>query len=360
LLKIGIVGLAQSGKTTLLEILTRAHGSASGAGRPEARVGVVRVPDPRLDRLAEMYHPKKTVHASVEYVDTSGSIIEIARAGAQMAALREMDALAHVVGVFASDAATPEASLAAARVAIESVELELMLSDLAVVEKRVERLEKDLKKSRNPVLEKEFHALQLAKTALEKQTPLREVSLGAEEEKTLRGFTFLSMKPMLFVLNLGEKDAARLGAEEEFRGLAGLTSRPRTEVTAVCGKIEVELAQLDEKDAAEFLASYELKESALSRLIRSSYHLLGLISFFTVGEDECRAWTIRSGKTALEAAGEIHTDLAKGFIRAEVVKYEDLIQDGGLAEARNHGHLKLEGKDYVVHDGEIVHIRHSG
>ncbi|PYV14671.1 MAG: redox-regulated ATPase YchF [Acidobacteria bacterium] len=359
-MKIGIVGLAQSGKTTLFEILTRAHGSAAGAGRPEARVGVVRVPDRRLDRLAEMYHPKKTVYASVEYVDTSGSIIEIARAGAQMAALREMDALAHVVGAFGGDASAPEASLAGARAAIESVELELMLSDLAVIEKRVERLEKDLKKIRNPVLEKEFQALQVAKTTLEKQTPLREVPLGAGEEKTLRGFTFLSMKPMLYVLNLGEKDAARLGAAEEFQALAGFASRPRTEVTAVCGRIEAELAQLDEQDAAEFLSSYGLKESAIARLIRSSYHLLGLISFFTVGEDECRAWTIRSGRTALEAAGEIHSDLAKGFIRAEVVKYDDLVSSGGLPEARTRGVLKLEGKEYVVQDGEIVHIRHSG
>lgn len=361
MLKIGIVGLAQSGKTTLFGILTRQHGSAAGAGRPEARVGVVPVPDQRLDRLAEMYHPKKTVYASVEYVDTPGSIIDIARTGSQMAALREMDALARVVRLFDSEGAAPGGGPADARAATESVELELMLSDLEVIDKRVERLEKDLKKTRIPDLEKELHTLQLAKAALEKQTPLRELTLTAGEEKTLRGFTFLSMKPLLYVLNLGEKYAARVAAAEDIAAeVGGLEARPRTEVTAVCGKIEAELAELDDAEAADFLASYGLKESALARLIRSSYHLLGLISFFTVGEDECRAWTIRSGKTAVEAAGEIHSDLAKGFIRAEVVKYEDLVQDGGMAEARIHGHLKLEGKEYVVHDGEIVHIRHSG
>ena len=361
MLKIGIVGLAQSGKTTLFQILTRAHGSGAGSGRAEAHVGVVRVPDIRLDRLAEMYHHKKTVHASIEYVDTPGSIIELARTGAQMAALREMDALAHVARGFDTESAAPaQAGLGDVRAAIESVELELMLSDLAVIEKRVERLEKDLRKARDPALDRELHTLQKAKASLEKQTPLREISLTAEEEKTLRGFTFLSMKPMLYVLNLGEKDAARIAAAEEFAVGAGLRARPRTEATAICGKIEAELAELEEREAAEFLASYGLKESAMARLIRSSYHLLGLISFFTVGEDECRAWTIRAGKTALEAAAEIHTDLAKGFIRAEVVKYDDLISSGSFAEARNRGLLKLEGKEYVVQDGEIVHIRHSG
>ena len=359
-LKIGVVGLAQSGKTTLFQILTRAHGSGAGSGRAEAHVGVVRVPDRRLDRLAEMYHPKKTVHASIEYVDTPGSIIEIARTGAQMAALREMDALAHVARRFDTDSAAPHGGPGDARAAIESVELELILSDLTIIEKRAERLEKDLKKARDPALDRELHALQKAKAALEKQTPLRELSLGAEEEKTLRGFTFLSIKPMLYVLNLGEKDAGRIAAAEEFAVAAGLQARPRTEATAICGKIEAELAELEEREAAEFLASYGLKESAVARLIRSSYHLLGLISFFTVGEDECRAWTIRAGTTALEAAAEIHTDLAKGFIRAEVVKFDDLLRSGGLAEARTHALLCLEGKGYVVQDGEIVHIRHSG
>jgi GTP-binding protein YchF len=354
-LKTGIVGLAQAGKTTLFRILTHAHGSGLASGRPEAHVGVVHVPDARLDRLKEMYQPKKTVYASIEYVDTAGSVIDLARAGAQTASLREMDALAHVVRAFDDPGAgTPDPQRD-----IENVELELILSDLAVVEKRLERLEKDLKKQKNPALQKELNVLQASKAALEKQIPLREVARDAEEERLIRGFTFLSSKPMLYVLNLGEKDAARADAAEDFARAAGLRQRPKTAVSAVCGNVEAELAELEDSEAAEFLASYGLKESAVARLIRSTYHLLGLISFFTVGEDECRAWTIRAGTTAVEAAGEIHTDLQQGFIRAEVVTYEDLIAAGSLAEARNRGQLKLEGKEYIVTDGEIVHIRHS-
>ncbi len=357
-LKIGIVGLGQVGKTTLFRILTHAHGSGLSSGKQEAHVGVVRVPEPRLDRLTQMYHPKKTVYASIEYVDTPGSVIEIARTGSQMASLREMDALAHVVrafddGVSAGGSVNPKGD-------IENVELELILSDLSVVEKRLERLEKDLKKQKVPALEKEFQVLQLCKAALEKQIPLREVARTPEEERIVRGFTFLSSKPMLYVLNLGENEVAQANAAEEFAANAGLKQRAHTAVTAICGQVEAELAELSEAEAAEFLSSYGLKESGVARIIRSSYHLLGLICFFTVGEDECRAWTIRTGTPALEAAGEIHSDLQKGFIRAEVVKYDDLISTGGLAEARAQALLKLEGKEYIVNDGEVVHFRHSG
>ena len=360
MLRTGIVGLDQVGKTALFRILTHSHGTGLGSGKPEAHVGVVHVPDARLDRLVEMYQPKKTVHASVEYVDTPGSVIELARTGMQAASLKEMDALAHVVRVFEDESVPPPAGGVDARRDIENVELELMLSDLAVVEKRIERLEKEIKKQKSPVLEKEYQALQRCKTALEKQTPLRELHLEPDEDRAVRGFTFLTIKPMLYVLNLGERDAARANVAEEFAAEAGLKQRPRTEVTAICGNVEAELAELSDADAVEFMACYGLRESAIARLIRSSYHLLGLISFFTVGEDECRAWTIRSGATALEAAGEIHTDLQKGFIRAEVVKFDDLGVAGSLAEARNRGWLKLEGKEYVVQDGEVVHIRHSG
>jgi GTP-binding protein YchF len=360
LLRIGIVGLAQVGKTTLFQILTRAHGSGPGAGRPETHVGVVRVPDARLDRLVEMFQRQKTIHATIEYVDTPGSIIELARTGVQSQNLRELNALMHVVRAFQDEAIPAEGGAVNPQHDIENVELELMLSDLAMVEKRVERLERDLKKQKNPSLEKELQVLKVCKTVLEKQTPLREASLGPEEERLIRGFTFLSLKPMLYVLNLGEKDAARANAAEQFAAAAGLRQRPHTAVTAICGKVEAELAELSDSEAAEFLASYGLKESAISRLIHASYQLLGLISFFTVGDDECRAWTIRAGTSALEAAGEIHSDMQRGFIRAEVVKYEDLMAAGGLAEARARAQLKLEGKDYIVHDGEVVRIRHSG
>ena len=360
LLRIGIVGLAQVGKTTLFQILTRAHGSGHGAGRPEAHVGVVRVPDARLDRLVEMFHRQKTIHATIEYVDTPGSIIELARAGVQSQSLRELNALLHVVRAFQDEAIPAEGGAVNPRRDIENVELELILSDLAMVEKRVERLEKDIKKQKNPSFEKELQVLKVCQAVLEKQTPLREASLGPEEERVVRGFTFLSLKPMLYVLNLGERDAARANAAEQFAVEAGLKQRPNTAVTATCGKVEAELAELNDSEAAEFLASYGLNESASSRLIHASYQLLGLISFFTVGDDECRAWTIRAGTSALEAAGEIHSDMQRGFIRAEVVKFEDLMAAGGLAEARARAQLKLEGKDYIVQDGEVVRFRHSG
>jgi len=355
----GIVGLAQVGKTTLFQILTRAHWSGHGAVRPEAHVGVVRVPDARLDRLVEMFQRPKAIHATIEYVDTPGSVIELARTGVQSQNLRELNALLHVVRAFQDEAIPAEGGAVNPQRDIENVELELMLSDLAMVEKRVERLERDLKKQINPALEKELQVLKACKTVLERQMPLREAPLGPEEERLIRGFTFLSLKPMLYVLNLGEKDAARANAAEQFAA-AGLKRRPHTAVTAICGKVEAELAELADSEAAEFLASYGLKESAISRLIHASYQLLGLISFFTIGDEECRAWTIRAGTTALEAAGEIHSDMQRGFIRAEVVKFEDLVAAGGFAEVRARAQLRLEGKDYIVQDGEVVRIRHSG
>ncbi len=355
--RIAIVGLDQVGKTTLFHILTRSHGSAGASSRPEAHVGVVRAPDARLDKLSELCKREKTIHATVEYLDTPGSVIDLARTGSQAAALREIGALAHVVRAFGEEAG---GSVNNPKRDIENVELELMLSDLAVIEKRLDRLEKDVKKQKNPALEKEQQVLERCKSGLEKQAPLRELNFSAEEERAIRGFTFLSLKPVLYVLNLGEKDSARADAAEEFARDAGLKPSPRTQLSAISGKVEEELIDLPETEAAEFLASYGLKESAIARLIRACYQLLDLISFFTVGEKECRAWTIRRGTKALEAAGEIHSDIQKGFIRAEVVKFQDLVDTGSLAEARSRGLLRLEGKEYVVQDGEVVYFRHSG
>ena len=358
--KIGIVGLSQVGKTTLFRILTHRHGSGLASGKQEAHVAVVRVPEGRLERLVAMHPGRPAVHATVEYIDTPGSIIELARTGVQTASLREMDALAHVVRVF-DDATVPHPAGSVDPLRdMENVELELILSDLAITERRLDRLEKDLKKQKNPVPEKELHVLKVCKTALEKQTPLREVILTPDEELAIRGFTFLSVKPTLCVLNLGERDAARASVAEQFAADAGLKQRPKTAVTAVCGKVEDELAELDDAEAAEFLASFGLQESAAARLIRSSYRLLGLISFFTIGEHECRAWTLRAGTTAFEAAGVVHTDFQRKFIRAEVVRFEDLAAAGSLAEARNRALLKLEGKEYIIRDGDVVYFRHSG
>lgn len=361
MLRIAIIGLAQTGKTTLFQILAHTHGAQAASSRTETHVGVVAVPDARLDRLSAMYNPRKTVPASIEYVDTPGSVIDLLRSGARgEASIKEVDALAHVVRAFHNDAVPPPSGEVNPKSDLETTDLELILSDLAVVEKRLERLAKDVKKLKNPVLERELEVVEKCKAALEQQVPLRQLELSEEERKLIRGFTFLSLKPMVYVLNLDESDAARAEAADEFAAEMGLARKPRTAVTAVCGKIEAELAELSDAEAAEFMQSYGLKESALSRFIRTGYRLLDLISFFTVGEDECRAWTIRAGSTALDAAGEIHSDIQKGFIRAEVVSYEDLIAAGSLNETKARGQFKLEGKEYVVHDGEVVHFRHSG
>lgn len=360
MIRIAIVGLGQVGKSTLFQILTRAHG-AQAASKTETHVGVVSVPDARLDRLSAMYNPKKTVHASIEYLDAPGSVIDLLRTGTRASAsVKEVDAVAHVVRTFRNEAVPAPSGEVNPKSDLETTDLELMLSDLAVIEKRIDRLAKDAKKQKNPTLEKELQVVEKCKEALEKQIPLRQVEFSPEEEKLIRGFTFLSQKPMVYVLNLDEADAARAEAADQFADEMGLARKPRTAVTAVCGKVEAEMAELPDAEAAEFMVSYGLKESAISRFIRTGYRLLDLISFFTVGEDECRAWTIRAASTALEAAGEIHSDIQKGFVRAEVVAYDDLVSDGSLAEARAHGRLKLEGKEYVVHDGEVVHFRHSG
>jgi ribosome-binding ATPase len=237
-----------------------------------------------------------------------------------------------------------------------------MVSDLGQIEKRIERVEKDLKKMRSADLEKEFELLKKAKACLESEKPLRELEMTAEDKKRLRGFMFLSEKPILYVLNVTEstqlgKDLEEVAAKYKVTEVAG---RPNSGATAICGKVEAELAEMSDSDAAEFLSSYGLEESGLSRLIRTTYRLLGMISFFTAGEDECRAWTIPVNTRAQDGAGAIHSDLQKHFIRAETIRWDQLLEAGSEANARAKGTLRLEGKDYIVQDGDVMHIRHSG
>jgi GTP-binding protein YchF len=272
-----------------------------------------------------------------------------------------MDSLAHVVRAF-DDPAVPHVGEIDPLRDIQNVEFDLLVSDLSQVEKRLERLEKDLKKMRSAELEKENDLLLRARKHLEAERPLREMDMSAEDKKRVRGFMFLSEKPMLYVLNIGE--TSNLGeALEQAPAKSGLTevaAHPNTAALAVCAKVEAELAEMSDEDAAEFLASYGLQESGLVRLIRKTYELLGLISFFTVGEDECRAWTVERNMRAQDAAGAIHTDLQKHFIRAEVIHWDQLLDAGSEANARARGTLRLEGKDYIVKDGDVMHIRHSG
>ena len=361
-MKTGIIGLPQVGKTSLFGILTKAKLSEQAYANPrEAHVGVAKVPDDRLDRLASLFNPKKLAHASVEYVDVGAIGQDALKETAYIGHLRNVDALAHVVRAF-EDPSIPHVGPIDPLRDIRNVEFDLMVSDLGQIEKRLERLEKDLKKMRSAELEKEFDLLKRAKAHLESERPLREMEMTPEDKKRLRGFMFLSEKPILYVLNVSE--APELGKELEnavgrFK-LSEVASRPNAGATAICGRVEAELAEMSDADAAEFLSSYGLKESGLTRLIRTTYALLGLVSFFTVGEDECRAWTIPVHTRAVEAAGAIHSDLEKHFIRAETIRWDQLMEAGSEANARARGILRLEGKDYIVQDGDVLHIRHSG
>ncbi|MDX2436285.1 MAG: DUF933 domain-containing protein [Acidobacteriota bacterium] len=353
---VGILGLAASGKSTLFKLLTGQEPAASGGRRDSAQMGIARVPDVRLDVLREMYNPAKTTPATVRYVDVPGIPEEHRHEAAfNLPELRATDVLMVVVRAFPSDSvAHPMGDIDPVR-DLRHIDEEFILQDQLVVERRLERIDRDLAKRKNPDLVREREILGRCLTVLEASMPLRGEGFTADDERVLRGFTFLSLKPMLVVLNVGEDDLAgdpfAAAAWQEWR------ARPGIAFTWVCATLEGELAELDGSDSEAFMTELGLAESALDRVIRDSYRLLGLISFFTVGDDECRAWSIRSGTPAVEAGGVIHSDIQRGFIRAEVVPYEELIDAGSLATCRQRGTLRLEGKTYLVEDGEVVHFR---
>jgi GTP-binding protein YchF len=357
-MKTAIIGLPMTGKTSLFTILTGVH-QETRIGSTSARTGIARVPDTRLEELGKLFEPPKVTHATVEYVDMPSISKETLRDAGSIASLRNVDAFAHVLRLFASDTIPHEKGSVDPIRDMEDLETELILNDFAVLEKRLERLEKDRKKIKNPELDREYDLLVKCKALIEENKPLRELTLDAEDEKRIRGFQFLSQKPMLYVLNIGEEEAGRLHEREEEYRNGPLAGRAHTAVTAVCGKIEAELAELPRGEQLEYLASYGLSESGLERLISATYSLLGLMSFLTAGEDECRAWTIPMHSTAVRAAGAIHSDFEKKFIRAEVVNWKTLIDLGGYPGARDKGQLRLEGKEYIVKDGDVLVIRHS-
>ena len=353
----GIIGLPQVGKTTLFRILTKANVEGKGGGSA-THVGVAKVPEPRLLELAKLYNPKKITYATVQYVDLGGMQKEKNRDA--LAPLREVDTIAHVIRVF-DDPSVPhsEGSIDPLRDAT-NLELELIFSDHDQILRRLERLEKDLKKKSDPLLLAEKAVLDKCKAHLESEKPLRELELTAEERKPIGGFLFLSARPVLYVLNLGDDEADKLDTAVERHKLSALQGKPNSAVIAICGRLEAELAEMEEKEAAELFASYGLKEPGLNRLIRATYDLMGLIQFFTAGEPEVRAWTIRKGSTAQKAAGAIHSDIERGFIRAEVVKWSDLLAAGSIAAARERAQVRLEGKEYIVQEGDVILFRHSG
>ena len=357
MLRAALIGFPSSGRSTLFHLMTSTPESARGRG--DVAVGISKVPDARLDRLAATYNPRKRVPATVEFTD----LITPTRAGAlvDVAGYRNADALVHVVRAFRDPAvAHPSGSIDPGRDA-QAMEDELILADLGVAERRLERLDKDLKKVRSPELDRERDLVHTCRGTLEDGRPLRALELTGESRKLLRGFQLLSAKPLLLVLNLDEADIAEVGSSIERAaervGLTPFLTHAATRALALCGKIELELAQLDSADAAAFRADLGLTESGLDRVIRVTYNLLGHVSFFTVGDEECHAWSIARGTTALTAAGEVHTDMARGFIRAEVVSYEALVSRGSMAACREHGEVRLEGKEYVVQDGDIINFR---
>jgi GTP-binding protein YchF len=357
-----LIGLPSTGKSTLFQLMTSAKEAPRGQGKTETAVGISKVPDARLDRLIAMYNPRKRVPATVEFTDIVAAGKTGAAALVDVAGYKNADALVHVVRAFRDEAVPHPAGTVHPPRDAQAMEDELILADLGVVERRLERLDRDLKKNRSTELERERELLIRCKAALENGQPLRALGLTGDDQRRLRGFQLLSAKPLLLVINLDERDIHAAGRVDDAATLTGLTpflSRANTAAVPVCAKIELEIAALETADAQAFLADLGLQESGLDRVIRATYDLLGYISLFTVGEDECRAWSIPRATIAQDAAGEIHSDIARGFIRAEVVTYDALIARGSMAACKEHGEVRLEGKEYVVKDGDIINFRHA-
>jgi len=366
-MQIAIVGLAGSGKTTVFNTLTRGHAETGGFGGMELHVGVVKVPDERLERLAEIFKPKKIVQADVTYVDlpapppsTEGHVGTEDLPAEHLARLRDSEALLHVVRAF-EDAAHPhpEGSVNPVR-DIDRLDTEFILADLALVDRRLERLKTSGRHgtpAERESNEREEAILVRLQTALEAGSPIRDVELEPEDEKAIRGFRFLTQKPVLILLNVGERDLEN--APDRVAEIARGYDHHNALVDALSARIEMELGELEPGEAGVFMQELGIEESGLDRVIALSYRLLGLISFLTAGPDEVRAWPIRDGSSAVDAAGVIHTDLAKGFIRAETVAYDELLALGSMAEAKKAGKLRSEGKTYRVRDGDVVEILFS-
>ena len=358
-MKTAIIGLPMTGKTSLFTILTGVQ-SETRIGSTAARTGVARVPDARLEALGRLFEPPKVTHATVEYVDMPSISKENLRDPSYLASLRVVDAFAHVLRLFADETVPHEKGSVDPLRDMEDVETELILSDLVVVEKRLERLEKDRKKIKNPELDREFELLEKCKAVARSEPAAAPDGSRSRRRKAPAGIP----------VSLAEAHALRAESGRKRRranctNANGNIARARspagkhTAASAVCGKIEAELSELPAAEQRDYLASYGLEESGLERLISATYSLLGLMSFLTAGEDECRAWTIPIHTPAVKAAGAIHSDFEKKFIRAEVVNWKALVDHGGYAGVREKGLLRLEGKEYIVKDGDVLVIRHS-
>jgi GTP-binding protein YchF len=361
-MQIGIVGLPFSGKSTLFQTITKTHLDPSALTKVETHHAIVKIPDARLDKCVVIFAPKNTVHATIEFVDVVG--LKKGESGSTqfttnfLSNVKTNDALVQVVRLFANETVPhPDGSINALR-DIDSFETEFILSDLALVETRIDRIKKQLMKMQDELAKRELPVLEKCKQILDDEKPLREIEFLKDELHLLKTYQMLSIKPMLIALNFDESQ--RVEVEKHVKLISEKKSGKNTKVVSFFGKIEMEVSELPDDEAKVFMEEYGIKESALNTLIREAYALLGLHSFFTVGEDECRAWTIKNGMTAQEAAGVIHSDFFAKFIRAEVVHYEHFITAGGsFAKTRESGQWRLEGKEYIVKDGDIISIRHS-
>lgn len=358
-MKTAIIGLANSGKTTIFNALTGLNLEVTTFPTlsAEPHTGVVRVPDVRLERLTEIYKPKKTTQATVEYIDYIGLTKgDMAQNRKVFDLIRDADAIVHVVRGFADESISHPMGGVGPRRDAETVELEMIFGDLELVDKRLERMEEGAKKGKKPG-EEERKLLVKCKEALENETALRDLDFTEEEQMAMRSLQFMSIKPQLIVLNVAEEEMNSTGTKEATDELRSFFKGRQVRVLDLCGKIEMEIAQLPADEARAFLDDLGIAEPALNKLIHLSYELLGFISFLTSGEDEVRAWTIRKGIDAQRAAGKIHSDIERGFIRAEVVAYDDFIAHGSMAAAREKGLVRLEGKTYPVKDGDIINFR---
>lgn len=358
-MKIAITGLANSGKTTIFNALTGMNLETTiyATVISEPHLGVVKVPDSRVTRLSEIYKPKKTTYATVEYVDyiglTKGDMEQNRKV---FDLIKDADALVHVARGFQDESVShPMGTVDPLRDA-ETIELEMIFGDLELVDKRLERMEQGLKRGKKPD-EIEKKLLLKCKAILESEKPLRGADFSEEDMKAMRHLQFMSIKPEVIVLNVDEQEVNSETTGKTVSDLQSIFKGRQAKVLSMCGKIEMEIAQLSPGEARIFLDDLGINEPALDKLIRVSYDLLGLISFLTYGEDEVKAWTIEKGMNAQKAAGRIHSDIERGFIRAEIVSYDDFIANGSMNAAREKGLFRLEGKTYEVKDGDMINFR---